>query len=117
MDKESLRSFCLALPGATEDIQWEHDLLFRVGGKMFAVTNLEPAEVESLGFKCTPEKFAELIEREGILPNKYLKRYHWVSVRDIDTLKGAELRELLRASYEMVLQKLPKKVREGVEKS
>ena len=45
MNKDELRSFCLSFPGATEQVQWEYDLLFKVGGKMFLVTNLEPAEI------------------------------------------------------------------------
>jgi predicted DNA-binding protein (MmcQ/YjbR family) len=114
MNKEAIRKFCLALPGATEDVQWEHDLLFRIGGKMFAVTNLEPAELRSLSFKCVPEAFGDLIEREGIDPNKYLKRYGWVTVTRIESLTSAELRELLRASYEMVRDKLPKKLRDRI---
>ncbi|MCI0612188.1 MmcQ/YjbR family DNA-binding protein, partial [bacterium] len=65
MDFESIRKFCLSLTGVTEDIQWEKDLLFRIGGKMFAVIGLEP-EPDNVAFKCTPEDFAELTTRNGI---------------------------------------------------
>src|SRR5215467_3082330 len=55
-----IRSFCLSLPHATEDVQWEHNLLFRIAGKMFCIANLEPAvSMSRISFKCTPEKFAE----------------------------------------------------------
>jgi predicted DNA-binding protein (MmcQ/YjbR family) len=111
MDKDSVRNFCLALPGTTEEVQWGNDLLYKVGGKMYMVTNLEPAEITGLGLKCSPEDFAELIEREGIEPSKYLARYHWISVRDTGALKRRELEGLIRKSYEMVLAKLPNKVR------
>jgi predicted DNA-binding protein (MmcQ/YjbR family) len=114
MDKESVRQFCLSLPGTTEEVQWGNDLLYKVGGKMYVAMNLEPAEITGLGFKCTPEDFADLIEREGIEPSKYLARYHWVDVHDITALTRAELESLIRTSYEMVFAKLPNKVKASV---
>jgi predicted DNA-binding protein (MmcQ/YjbR family) len=115
MDKELVRAFCLALPGTTEQVQWGNDLLYKIGGKMYLVMNLEPAEITGLGFKCTPEDFAELTEREGIAPNKYLARAFWISVRDITALNRRELESLIRGSYEMVLAKLPKRVQREIE--
>ena len=74
MDIESVRKFCLSLPHVTEDVQWENDLLFRIGNKMFAVVSLESASDHCMSFKCTPEVFAELTEREGIMPAPYVAR-------------------------------------------
>ncbi len=68
MDVEWIRALCLSLPGATEQILWEHDLVFKVGGKMFAAAPLEPAAI-CLSFKCSDEDFIELIERPGIIPS------------------------------------------------
>ncbi len=113
MDFESIRKVCLSFPGATEDIQWEKDLLFRVGGKMFAVVGLEP-EPDNVAFKCTPEEFAELTLRTGIIPAPYLARHHWVSVTDLEALRKPELEKLLKISYHLVLEGLPKKVRESI---
>ena len=110
MDIDSIRTYCLSFPNATEDIQWGDDLLFRIAGKIFAGTSLNPASERRLSFKCTPEKFAALIEREGISPAAYTARYHWVSA-EFDALEDAELKELIKHSYEMVLSKLPKKAR------
>jgi predicted DNA-binding protein (MmcQ/YjbR family) len=105
------REVCLALPHVTEDVQWEHNLLFRIAGKMFCIANLEPAvSLSRISFKCTPEKFAELVEIEGIIPAPYMARNHWVAVQQFDALRQAELRELVHASYHLVLQKLPKKM-------
>jgi predicted DNA-binding protein (MmcQ/YjbR family) len=105
-----LRSFCLSLPHATEDVQWEHDLLFRIAGKMFCVANLEPGiSPTKIAFKCTPEKFAELVEIEGIIPAPYMARNHWVAIVELDALRQPELKELVRNSYQLVLEKLPKK--------
>jgi len=113
MDVEWLRQLCLSFPGVTEQIQWGSDLLFKVGGKMFAATPLEPAPV-CLSFKASPENFAELTERPNIIPAPYLARAQWVALETRDALAHAELALLLRDSYEMVAAKLPMKIRESL---
>ncbi len=114
MDIESVRKFCLSLPHVTEDIQWESDLLMRIGNKMFAVISLEPSSDHCMSFKCTPEKFAELVEREGIMPAPYVARYHWVALEKFNVLPASELKSLLKVAYQLVHDKLPKKVRDGL---
>jgi predicted DNA-binding protein (MmcQ/YjbR family) len=64
-----------------------------------------------LSFKCTPEKFAELVELDGIIPAPYMARHHWVGFERFDALPDRELKPLLRNAHQMVLEKLPKKVR------
>jgi predicted DNA-binding protein (MmcQ/YjbR family) len=108
MDLEAIRKFCLSLPYATEGIQWEDDLLFRIGGKMFAVCNLDGS---SISFKCTPEEFEELVLIDGIIPAPYMARHHWVQIRKSNALRTADLQRLIRDSYSMVYEKLPKKIR------
>ena len=115
MDIESVRKFCLSLPHVTEDVQWKSDLLFRIGGKMFAVIGLEPSSDHCMSFKCTPEKFAELTERPGIVPAPYVARYHWVALETFDALPAIELKELLRIAYQLILEKLPRKARAALE--
>jgi predicted DNA-binding protein (MmcQ/YjbR family) len=110
MNFDSYRQFCLSLPDATEDPQWGA-LLFRVRRKIFATYDLEPDAENRLTLKCTPERCAELLEREGIERAPYVGRYHWVAVRDFATLPGAELRELVRQSYAMALAKSPRQSR------
>jgi len=111
MDIDWVRNVCLKLPQATENVQWGADLVFKVADKMFAVTSLEPAKV-CLSFKASPEDFAELTERPGIIPAPYLARAHWVALESPDALPAAELRRLIEKSYALVVGKLPKKVRE-----
>ena len=94
-------------------MQWGSDLLFKVGGKMFAVTPLEPAPV-CLSFKASPEDFAELTERPNIIPAPYLARAQWVALETKDALPENELARLLRDSYDMVFAKLPRKTRDAV---
>ena len=64
-------------------------------------------------FKCTPERFAELVEIEGIIPAPYMARNHWVALVEMDALRQNEIKELIRGSYELVLAKLPKKMKLG----
>ncbi|MEP7365772.1 MAG: MmcQ/YjbR family DNA-binding protein [Acidobacteriota bacterium] len=105
---EWLRTVCLGFPGATEQVQWGNDLVFKVESKMFAVTSLEPSRVW-LSFKVTPEQFAELLEQPGIIPAPYLARAKWVAFQHECTMGRNELKALLRGSYDLVVAGLPKK--------
>ncbi len=111
MDIEQTRAYCLSFPHVTEDIQWESDLLFRIGGKIFAIMALDVSSPYVLSFKCSPEKFAELTELEGVVPAPYVGRYHWVALERFDALPDKELKRLLVDAYQLVRAKLPKKVR------
>lgn len=111
MDIEQLREFCLSLPHTTEDVKWENDLCFLIDEKMFCVCGLEPSDNWQFSFKCTPEKFAELVEIEGIIPAPYVARYHWVAVQKADVINHDEIEELIKKSYSMVFEKLPAKVK------
>ena len=113
MNIEQLRELCLSFPGVTEQIQWGDDLLFKVGGKMFAVTPLVPAKLW-ISLKANPENFAELTERPGIIPAPYLARANWIALESHDALPTAEISQLLRESYELVLAKLPRKIQESI---
>jgi len=113
MNIDQLRKLCLSFPAATEQIQWGDDLLFKVAGRMFAITALEPARVW-LSLKVTPENFAELTERPGIIPAPYLARAKWIALESRDALSAAELATLLRSSYDLVVAKLPRKTRDAI---
>jgi predicted DNA-binding protein (MmcQ/YjbR family) len=113
MNIDAVRELCLSFPGATEQITWGNDLTFRLAGKIFVNLALEPAPVW-LSFKCSPESFAELTERPGIIPAPYLGRAKWVALETKDALPSNELAGLLRNSYDMVFAKLTKKARESL---
>jgi predicted DNA-binding protein (MmcQ/YjbR family) len=116
MTLDGLREICRALPGATEDVKWGQDLCFCVGGKMFAAVNLEPPH--QLGFKCSPEDFAELTEREGIVPAPYLARAMWVQESELGiALERQELAALMQSAYDLVVAKLPKSRQPGARQS
>ena len=111
MDIETVRTYCLSFPHATEKLQWGNDLVFKIAGKMFAVLVLEGASKYCLSFKCTEEKFAELIEEDGIDPAPYSARYNWVALESFGVRSEKELKALLRNSYDLVFEKLPKKTK------
>jgi len=111
MDSESVRAYCLSLPHVTENVQWGNDLLFKIAGKMFAVMALDAPAKYVMSFKCTDEKFNELIEQDGIDPAPYMARNKWAALERFDVLSDRALKELLRTSYQLVFEKLPKKVR------
>jgi len=108
MDIEAIRQFCLQFPHATESVQWGGDLCFKVDGKLFVVAALEMVP-QRLSFKCTPESFAELCERTGVIPAPYMARAQWVSLMGLNTVKDDELRDLIAQSYRLVWERLPKK--------
>jgi predicted DNA-binding protein (MmcQ/YjbR family) len=109
LDIEWIRKHCLKLPHTTETVQWGADLVFKVGGKMYAVVATEPAAV-FLSFKCSAEDFAELTERPGIIPAPYLARAQWVALESERALPAAELKSQLAKAHGLVFAKLTKKV-------
>jgi predicted DNA-binding protein (MmcQ/YjbR family) len=96
MNIDEIRQACMSFPGATEKLQWGDAVCFKIGGKMFVVLGLDNPR---LSFKCTPEAFAELIERENIRPSPYLGRHNWVMLERLDAVGNQELRGLMRQSY------------------
>ncbi|RYZ23390.1 MAG: MmcQ/YjbR family DNA-binding protein [Chitinophagaceae bacterium] len=107
MELEVLRNACLALPGAQEEIKWEHDLVYTVGGKMFCVTSLEGPH--SFSCKVPDERFEELLQVPGIAPAPYLARAKWVLVTPECGWKSSQKLELVRESCRLVSAKLTKK--------
>lgn len=106
MNVDQLRDFCLAFPETTENIQWGDDLCFKFRGKIFATVALT-AVPQKVCFKCTPDAFAELTEREGIHPAPYVGRYKWVILDSFSTLSDNDLREFVQQSYEMITARAP----------
>lgn len=105
----TLLEYCRSLPGATEDVKWENNRVFSVGGKMFASFNLPDGE--PFGFKTDPHVFADLTQREGIEPAAYLARALWVSLRSSDLLPIEEIQDLLYEAHAIVAAKLPRTIR------
>ena len=109
MTKDPLLEFCRALPGATEDVKWGADLIFSVGGKMFAGFRLPDGE--PLAFKAAPDVFESLVGHKGVVPAPYMAKHSWVSVTDRRKLETATLKSLLAEAHRLVAEKLSKKAR------
>src|SRR5579875_3036444 len=116
MDAENLRAYLLSLPDVVETMQWGDNLVFwigdkAIGGKMFALASLTPDHGGVLSFAAGPERFGELVEREGVFPAPYLARAHWVAIERWGTLPVTELREHLRHARNLIYEKLPKRTK------
>lgn len=116
MNASGVRKICNSLPGATEQIQWEDDRVFKVGGKMFACSGIERASRYS--FKVDDERFLELTDRAGVVPAPYLARAKWIQIEPkACELSDIDLEKLIRRSYELVFCKLPKKTQREISDS
>lgn len=117
MDAERVRAFLLTLPHVAETLQWGDNLVFwvgdkSIGGKMFALVNLSADANGVISFAAGPERFAELVEQEGLKPAPYLARAYWVAAENWNCLRPAEWQQELHAAHAVVFAKLPKRTRE-----
>lgn len=108
MDLDTLRDICLAHPSATEEVQWENHLLFKVGGKMFCITSLDDAN--DTAFKVPDDEFDELSVSDVFIPAPHMARAKWVKVMQPSALRLADWKRYIAQSYALVKAKLPKKV-------
>ncbi len=115
-----MRTFLLGLLHVLEAeqfgglIYWVGDKA--IGGKMFALVNPEAGpsgalHTERISFPAGQERFAELMECEGMVPAPYLARIFWVAAERWDVLRDREWEEQMRASHALTFAKLTKKAR------
>ncbi|MCT4664196.1 MAG: MmcQ/YjbR family DNA-binding protein [Flavobacteriales bacterium] len=109
MDILELREFCLSLPKATEEMPFGPDVLvFKVGGKMFCLINIE--KNDSFNVKCDPEKAIELREKyAAVLPGYHMSKKHWNTVKTDGSIPKHLLKDWISDSYCLVLNGLSKK--------
>jgi predicted DNA-binding protein (MmcQ/YjbR family) len=108
-----LRRWCLAQSGAVEDFPFgpEHSV-FKVGGKMFALSTLERTPLE-VSAKCEPELALQLRDTyTAIRPGYHLNKRHWNTITLDGSLSDQLVRELIADSYDLVVSALPKRTRE-----
>ena len=108
MNIEEFRNYCLAKKGVTEDFPFDQDtLVFKVMGKMFALTDID--HFESVNLKCDPDYAIELREKyQEIAAGFHMNKRHWNTVKVNGTLSNSFVMKLIDHSYNMVVQKLPK---------
>ncbi len=119
MDAEQVREFLLKLPHVEETMQWGANLVFwvgdkAIGGKMFALVNLDEDGKALISFHVGPERYTELLETEGVIPAPYMARIYWVALERWDALSRSELFKLLAAARERVYEKLPKRTKDAL---
>jgi predicted DNA-binding protein (MmcQ/YjbR family) len=116
MDAERIRAYLLTLPHAIETMQWGANLVFwvgdkAIGGKMFALANLEGDGKAILSYSAGPQRYSELLEIEGVIPAPYMARIHWVAVERWDVFRTAEWERELLAAHTLTFNKLPPRTR------
>ncbi len=103
----------MSLPVVTEDIKWDDDLCFSVGGKMFCVAWMGlPMKVS---FKVREDEFEELSQAEGFIPAPYMARVKWVQLKKVELIDDKTFRNYIMQSYELVIAKLTKKMRKELD--
>lgn len=117
MNIESLRQFLHSLPHVEETMQWGDNLVFwvgdkAIGGKMFALANLDRDSNGVLSFAAGAERYHELLETEGVFPAPYMARIFWIAIERYDVFSSSELQKLLRNAHKLTLAKLPKRTRD-----
>jgi predicted DNA-binding protein (MmcQ/YjbR family) len=112
MDIETFRLYCLSKPVASEHLPFDNStLVFKVGGKMFALCDLE--EFDGVNLKCDPERAIELREQyDAIGPGYHMNKTHWNTVKVGGDVDGRLIQELVDHSYELIVSSLPKRERE-----
>lgn len=115
MDFEFVRNYCLSKPGVTEDFPFdESTLVFRVGGKIFALTDTEKYPF-TVNLKCDPEKAIELRENyESISPGWHMNKKHWNTITPDNSIPIKLLKELIEHSYELVLKSLKISIKNNI---
>ena len=116
MDNERIREICLSLPHAEEAVGWGHHLVFwvgdkAIGGKMFALVNLDGDGKAIISYAAGPERYNELLEIEGIIPAPYMARIFWVAVEHWGVFRTTQWEQELSAAHTLTFNKLPPRVR------
>ncbi len=115
MTIEELRNICISLPHATEDIKYGTDLCFSIGKKIFCGTRIEgPFRT---GIKCDESDFANLVERENIVPIPRLSATCWIRIGKGNALSANEWNHYIKKSYILVMAGLPKKINQSIAKA
>jgi predicted DNA-binding protein (MmcQ/YjbR family) len=116
MDAERIRAYLLTLPHVVETMQWGANLVFwvgdkAIGGKMFALVNLDGDGGAVISYAAGPERYAELLESEGVVPAPYMARIFWVAVERWNVFRTPEWERELCAAHALTFDKLPPRTR------
>ena len=107
MTKDELDAACRALPGVTMVVQWGQDAVYKVGGRIFAITGPSGG----VSFKVSDIAFEALTESGRARPAPYLARAKWVRFDSLGALDDAEMTDWLATAHALVAAKLTRKKR------
>ena len=115
MNIEILQQHCLSKKGVTEETPFGPDnLVYKVGGKMFLLASLDTIPLR-FNAKCDPDEALQLRETYPcVLPGYHMNKKHWNTIRADGSVSDKLLREWMDASYQLVLESLPKKLKEEI---
>lgn len=116
MNIEEFRAYCISKPGVEETLPFGPSaLVFKVMGKMFAICDID--NFTSFSAKCDPERAIELREEypDSITGAYHMNKTHWNSVKCDGSVPCALLLKLIDDSYDLIVQSLPKKLREELD--
>jgi predicted DNA-binding protein (MmcQ/YjbR family) len=116
IDAERIRAYILTLPHAVETMQWGANLVFwvgdkAIGGKMFALVNLDGDGKAVISYAAGPERYSDLLEIEGIIPAPYMARIFWVAAERWDVFRTSQWEQELLAAHTLTFNKLPPRTR------
>ena len=111
MNISQIQKFCASLSHAHGEHKWKIDYVYTIGAKMFAIVFTDRNGESHVSFKVDDDLFLQYADRPGFIPAPYLARAMWVQVKDLKKISDAELKALLRRSYDLVSRKLTKKLR------
>lgn len=117
MHADEFRKYCLAFKEVTEEFPFnENTLVFKVGGRIFALADIDV--FERINLKCHPEKAVELRERyPDVMPGYHMNKEHWNTIVVNGSVPDKLIKEWIKDSYDLVVQGLPKKEQEKLKKS
>tara|TARA_R110000751_G_scaffold50401_3_gene111429 strand:- start:594 stop:953 length:360 start_codon:yes stop_codon:yes gene_type:complete len=116
MTVDEVKAYCAALPGVSSKL---HDtptnvLVYQLTDKRFAYFKTSEPQRWRFSVRVMPERFLELTDQPGIQPARYLQRFHWITLVNVQQMPGEQLRELIDWSYARALQALSQRQREAL---
>lgn len=116
MDVDELKKYCGSLPGAREELVGEPSniLVYKIGEKKFAYFKTSQPEKWRFSIRVSPELYIEMTDQDGIKPARYMHRFHWVTIVQVNSMPAGYLKELIHWSYDKALSSLPRRAREAI---
>jgi len=111
MTREEFDTYCSSLKSTSHVIQWGDASVWKIGGKIFAICpSWGDGDQHKISFKCSDLNYQILCELPGIIPAPYLARAKWVQIQDENAMSDDDIKDYIKAAYQIIAKKLTKKV-------